>query len=70
MKEKFLLYLALFIGAASLIYIATNSGEIQNYLEHFQYQSVSFQNQGKKKCSLLLECSFIYILQLNFLLSF
>ena len=61
MKEKFLLYLALFTGAASLIYIATNSGEIQNYLRYFEYQSVTFQNQGKKKCSLFAESFLIYI---------
>ena len=61
MKEKFLLYLALFIGAASLVYIATNSGEIQKYLGYFEYQSVNFQSQGKKKYSLFAEFFLIFI---------
>ena len=61
MKEKVLLYLALFIGVALLIYIATNSGEIQDYLRYFEYQSVSFQNQGKKKFPLFAESFLIYV---------
>ena len=60
MKAKNLLYLALFIGAASLIYIASNNGEIQNYLGYFEYQSVRFQNQGKKKYSSFAESFFIF----------
>ena len=47
MKEKLLLYLALFIGVASLMYIANNIGDIENYFQYFQFQSGNSTNEGK-----------------------
>lgn len=48
MKERPLLYLALFLGIGSLIFIGSNNIEIRNYFENFQYEPLVESLNGKQ----------------------